>query len=255
MNVSMIGMSVLKFLSEIERVAANFQGKGWGSDTTLKEVRAIKKILGREKVRLVVDIGGNQGDYSKIVLKNFPGTKLFIFEPDNMSFKKLKERFKGNAQVFIENLAVSNHTGEVPFYTNQAGSTLGSLYNRRVSHLNITFNETQKAKCIKFEKFWSEKLQEKTVDLCKIDIEGHELEALQGFGNALQHIKTIQFEFGKCNIDSRTYFQDFWYFFKENGFEIHRITALGPKKIHRYNELDEFFLTTNYIAKNVHSIV
>jgi hypothetical protein len=76
---------------------------------------------------------------------------------------------------------------------------------------------------------------------------------LDGFGKAVQATNIFQFEFGGCNIDSRTYFQDFWYFFKENNFVIHRITPFGLEKIERYRESDEFFSTTNYIAANCHN--
>ena len=86
--------------------------------------------------------------------------------------------------------------------------------------------------------------------MVKIDVEGHELTALKGFGNALNATRVLQFEFGGCNIDTRTYFQDFWYFFKGQDFEIYRITPVGAEKITRYNERDEFFSTTNYIAVN-----
>lgn len=37
-------------------------------------------------------------------------------------------------------------------------------------------------------------------------------------------IDRVTFEFGGCNIDTRTYFQDYWYFFKTFGFRVFRIT-------------------------------
>jgi len=86
--------------------------------------------------------------------------------------------------------------------------------------------------------------------MVKLDIEGHELTALEGFGDALTATKALQFEFGGCNIDTRTYFRDFWYFFKERNFDIYRITPLGAEKMTRYKQNDEYFLTTNFIAAN-----
>jgi hypothetical protein len=83
-----------------------------------------------------------------------------------------------------------------------------------------------------------------------MDIEGNELSALRGFGKALQVTKVLQFEFGGCNIDTRTFFQDFWYFFKENNFDIYRITPFGSDPILQYTELDECFTIANYIAVN-----
>jgi len=63
------------------------------------------------------------------------------------------------------------------------------------------------------------------------------------------HMDVIQFEFGGCNIDTRIFFQDFWYFFKNNNFEIYRITPFGAAHKECYREFEECFLTTNYLAR------
>jgi len=74
------------------------------------------------------------------------------------------------------------------------------------------------------------------------------LSVLRGMGEALHHIKVIQFEFGGCNIDTRTFFQDFWYFFTERNFQLFRICPVGLIEIKKYKELDERFSTTHYLA-------
>ena len=50
----------------------------------------------------------------------------------------------------------------------------------------------------------------------KMDIEGHEPFALRGAKNSLQKglFRYIQFEYGGCNIDSRTYLKDFYDIFQ-----------------------------------------
>ena len=58
----------------------------------------------------------------------------------------------------------------------------------------------------------------------------------------------MQFEFGGCNIDTRTYLRDFWYFFTERGFRVHRIGPRARREMRQYHEIDEFFVTTNLIA-------
>ena len=59
----------------------------------------------------------------------------------------------------------------------------------------------------------------------------------------------VTFEFGGCNIDTRTYFQDFWYFFKDKNMLIYRILPHNRLyKILSYNEMYEQFTTTNYLA-------
>lgn len=76
------------------------------------------------------------------------------------------------------------------------------------------------------------------------------MNVLDGIGDRIKNIKVIQFEFGGCNIDTRTYFQDYWYFFKKNDFSIYRITPLGNMFIEKYREKDERFITTNFICIN-----
>jgi hypothetical protein len=51
--------------------------------------------------------------------------------------------------------------------------------------------------------------------ILKLDVEGHELSVLTGGKEMLKKIQLVQFEFGGSNIDARTYFQDFWYFFAD----------------------------------------
>jgi hypothetical protein len=59
----------------------------------------------------------------------------------------------------------------------------------------------------------------------------------------------VMFEFGGCNIDTRTYFQDFFYFFKKHDMSIYRITPSGFfHPIPKYLEELEQFRTTNFLA-------
>jgi hypothetical protein len=103
---------------------------------------------------------------------------------------------------------------------------------------------------IRFEDYWTERLGRRDLDIVKIDIEGHELAALDGFGDAILATRVLQFEFGGSNIDTRTYFQDFWYFFRRFEFDLYRITPFGLAYVDRYREVDETFLVTNYVAVN-----
>ena len=62
---------------------------------------------------------------------------------------------------------------------------------------------------VRIEDYWKSELNKKHIDIVKIDIEGREIAALTGFGEAINAASIIQFEYGECNIDTRTYFQDF----------------------------------------------
>ncbi|MBU2980657.1 FkbM family methyltransferase [Lentibacter algarum] len=86
------------------------------------------------------------------------------------------------------------------------------------------------------------------VDVLKLDVEGHELEVLQGANSVLERCSAVQFEFGRCNIDTRTFFRDFFQFFAARGFQLYRISPLGPIRLAGYREHLESYMTCNFIA-------
>lgn len=240
---------LFKILSLLERTAAYAQGKGYGSATIRREVNQLQGLLGRQP-KLAIDIGGNIGNYTAELRRRNPTLEIHIFEPSGTNIEILKERFKKDSLIRLAPLALSDETGSAILFANKPGSGLGSLTKRNLDHFNISFESKETISTIRFEDYWRTQLQSRQLDLIKVDIEGHELAALKGFGDALDATRVLQFEFGGCNIDTRTYFQDFWYFFKEKNFEIYRISPLGAENIERYRESDEYFSTANYIAVN-----
>jgi FkbM family methyltransferase len=230
-------------------MSAYAQGKGFGVASIGREVEFVRQGLARP-ARLAVDIGGNVGDYTAELRRTTPGLEIHIFEPSRANLVRLRERFGSDAHIALAPYAVSDKTGEASLFSDRPGSGLGSLAHRRLDHFNIDFNYSETVQTVRFEEYWLERLGRRPIDIVKFDIEGHELAALTGMGGALAASGVIQFEFGGCNIDTRTYFQDFWYFFQANGFDLYRMTPFGLQRIERYSEGDEFFSTTNYLAVN-----
>ncbi len=85
-------------------------------------------------------------------------------------------------------------------------------------------------------------------NVLKMDVEGHELEVLLGSTQLLDNIEIIQFEMGGTNISSRTYFLDFWLFFRDKPFNLYRVGPRGLHRIDSYSEIDEIFLITTFFA-------
>ena len=239
-----------KLLTLIELIIARLQGKGWGSGSIKKEFAFASSLFDKAPL-LCVDIGGNKGLYTAEILSNFPQCKVIVFEPSISNSNLLKSKFLKNDNVIVEQKAVSNIVGEKTLYSDRDGSGLASLTKRRLEHFDISFDHSEKVPLIRFEDYWKSELGSANIDFVKLDIEGHELDALNGFGEAMKSINIIQFEFGGCNIDTRTFWQDFWYFFAENHFHLYRITPFGKIKITKYREIDEFFSTTNFLAKKI----
>ena len=230
-------------------MCAHIQGKGYGSSTIVSEVSQAMKLL-KSNAKLVIDIGGNIGNYTSQIRKLCPDTEIHIFEPSSFNYNILQEKFRNDPNIYLINSALSNLDGFLTLYFDVPGSGSSSLVKRNLDHLNVKFELHETVKVSKFSDYWINNLNNQIIDLVKIDVEGFELETLKGFGEVLFNTKLIQFEFGGCNIDTRTYFQDFWYFFNDKNFEIYRITPFGLQFISKYGEMDEFFSTTNYLALN-----
>lgn len=236
-------------LNSIEQLSASKQGKGWGSGTIREEVNCCISLLSKVP-STIIDIGANKGMYTEELLKRYPESDYFLFEPSAVNLHILQQKFGRHKNIRIFQEAVSNSTGNAKLFSDEEGSGLASLTKRKLDHFGIDMNLEQSIRTIRLDEFLNSNLPAQLIDYVKIDIEGHELDALNGMGERIKDIKIIQFEFGGCNIDTRTFFQDFWYFFKDNNFRIYRITPTGSNPIPTYRELDEFFSTTNYIAVN-----
>lgn len=245
-----------KFLSFVEILSSMLQGKGWGSNTIKHEVSACLSIL-KSTPKILIDIGAHEGIYTQEVRKKVDKIECHLFEPSTSNIKILNQKFLNDIdKVSINNFALSNKKTNAILFSNTPGSGIGSLTKRKLDHFkrlesrgyDWEMNIEEQVSLIRFDEYWTNKDQ--TIDYVKIDVEGHELDVLEGFGDLINKIKLIQFEFGGCNIDTRTFFQDFWYFFRDKNFLLYRISPRGCRLIKFYTPREENFMTSNYVAIN-----
>lgn len=222
------------------------QGKGWGAITIKYEINNCLRLI-KKKPEIFIDIGANKGFYTNYLLQKVPNIECHLFEPSSENFKILNDKFP-NDNISINKCALSNVNSKTELYSDYSGSGLASLTKRRLDHFGIKMSHKEEVSLVRFDSYWQN--ANLIIDYVKIDVEGHELDVLKGFGEIINNVRLIQFEFGGCNIDTRTYFQDFWYFFSKSNFKLYRINPRGVERIEKYSENDECFLTTNYIAIN-----
>jgi FkbM family methyltransferase len=245
-------------LEILENEIAQELGKGWGSSTVTLEVEALKNLAEQFEIQIrgAIDVGANVGDWSIAFINSFPGIQIYSYEPQVTAFEKLRETFE---KLNLENIhavraaLVPNSTGEVTLFKDIDGSGLASMYPRRLEHFDIEFSLVEIVPTQSFSDV-AKSVDNQKVNVLKLDIEGGELYLLEAiFDESDFEFDLIQFEFGGCNIDSRTFFQDFWYLFHKRGYEIYRITPSGLYRLDRYLESYETFKTTNFIAVKVSS--
>ena len=236
---------------KISYASAYAAGKGSGSASLDAEViAACRSMPGNNLV--VFDIGANEGGWTAELLRRAGDrvSMIYQFEPSPHNIDLLTKKFSGNAHVTLVPYAVSDTRGEADLFSDVPGSGMASLHKRKLDHFGISFDQSSRVSMVTIDEMVA-KYSLCTIDFLKMDIEGHELAALKGAEESLKKgiIAALSFEFGGCNIDSRTFFQDYWYLLTGLGYAIFRIMPNGSAfPITRYRETLEYFLTTNYIA-------
>jgi FkbM family methyltransferase len=235
-----------------ETGSAILQGKGAGSGWDIdREVRAHLRFFSERRRPVLFDIGANRGEWSYAMARHFKDeVELWMFEPQEAcrgDLDGLASRGIGT----LTQVAVGEVEGVADFFT--PGGTAGnaSLHPRRDTFFSKTIFERQCVKVITLDGFMKINGIEK-IDFLKMDIEGHELAALRGAKEALEKraINTLSFEFGSGNINSRTFFHDFWDLLTGYGYTIYRILPSGSVfRITEYDEDLEYFRgVSNYVA-------
>jgi len=238
-------------LSELVELEAKRKlGKLGGGESIALEVKTAANFLTHllgEGDFVFFDVGANVGNYSFEFMKLFPNVKVVAFEPGKAAHETLQNRFSGKTKVILENSALGSSIGNAELFFDLEGSGLASLTKRNLDHIAVAFKKSEVINITTAEN-WIETNQ-MSPSFVKIDVEGHELDVLKGFGNYLSGIPLIQFEFGGCNIDTQTFFKDFWILLSPH-FDLYRIAPHGAIRISNYSENEESFMTSNILAVN-----
>lgn len=222
-----------------------------GEETPLKLLKA--KSASPDEKLCVFDVGANQGQYLASVLQELSPHPLSVhsFEPSAATFAVLKERFGANPSVFLNPIGLGERPGEFELFSNREGSPLASLTRLQDDYLGITFTHSESVQIHTLDSYCAAN-GIRAIDLLKIDVEGHELDVLRGGSNMFSQgrIRLVTFEFGACNVDTRTFVRDFWKFFQQHSIKsFYRIMPSGRLfPIDSYSTNLEIFRCTNFLV-------
>jgi len=138
------------------------------------ECRFVYEALGaRFSKGVMIDVGAHVG--SSLIAFAKSGWNIWAFEPDPQNRQKLNERVKNRSNVCVINKAVSDNVkSNVAFYSSDVSTGISGLTAFHESH-----EESVRIETTTLDKFISEHgLTE--VDFLKIDVEGHEMDVLNG---------------------------------------------------------------------------
>ena len=223
------------------------KGSGVGWDMS-HEIDAARAHVHRANP-VVFDVGANVGEWTRQFLSAVPEATVFLFEPSPDCRREIGKHAFTRAEVVP--CAVGDRPGKAVLHVSSAFDHSASLHAREDSYCVGTEYHPVEVEVVALDDF-IETRGIPFVDFLKMDIEGHELFALRGARRALESgkIGALSFEFGTANVNSRTFFRDFWQLLTTAGFQIWRITPGGRElRVEEYYEDYEYFRSvSNYVA-------
>lgn len=201
----------------------------------------------------VVDVGANIGQFAfAAAITLDAGARIHSLEPSARAFQILEANIAARGltdRIEAVRLGLGMEAGPARLYSSSPGASIASLHDlyNPLRPFSPAFSEMIELTTL--DRFCAERNIDR-IDYLKLDIEGHELFALQGAARMLteQRIRFIQFEFGEANIDSRTYLRDFHRLLGPNSVW-HRIVSDGLRLVPAYSAELEVFATINYLVE------
>ena len=146
--------------------------------------------------RTVLDLGANIGLASAWFRERYPDARVIAVEPDPATFSKLERNLGGDDGVTLVNLAVSSTSGEVALFRPAGYSVGSSLRASGGSQAGAA-----RIRACTLDELWAE-LGLEGLDLLKLDVEGAELDVLDGFSH-LGSVRAIVGEAHPPLLDGR----------------------------------------------------
>lgn len=246
---------LFKSLHTASIIGLNYDNADIATNGELIFLKKLTKQWQKEqKEQLVLfDVGANIGEYTLFLNDTFDAfeTQIFAFEPAHKTYNTLAANVKEFSNIKPVRYGLSSSTNSATLFSSVEGDTLASLYQRDIIKSNTnTVLQEERVDLITLDEFCATNGID-TIDLLKIDVEGNELQVLEGAANMLSKgkINCIQFEFGGTAIDSRIYLKDFKDLFEKYDLQFGRILRDFELPISEYSEHLEVFHYSNFFAK------
>ena len=195
-----------------------------------KLARSISKSSLVIENSVIFDVGANRGQSIRFFLKLFPQCTIYGFEPSRSVFPILRDKFSGNPNIKLFELALGSASGKSVFFEHPLDETStlsppdsNSNWQKTKNRLLFIGKDHQFIQTIvtvtTVDEFYESNNLSK-IDLLKIDVEGFEYDVLRGATNTLTKgaIRTIQIErhVDDLRLDRTSEIRDF---LKAFGFE------------------------------------
>jgi len=184
----------------------------------------------KDKINIIFDVGCRASS----VFTEFEG-EVHYFDPVSGFIEDLKGQANSNKSSYFNNFGLGNEDKEMYYYPRYE-----SFYDRIVSCHESDDSNKVLLKIKKGKDYVIEK-NIRNIDFLKIDTEGYELNVLQGFGDFLENVKIIQFEYGGTFLDNNVKLIEVINYLHQRGFyKFSYITTYGTELISDFTDHYEY---------------
>lgn len=210
-------------------------------------MKKLNHLIGGRGV--ILDIGANVGDWSLMLRKAGYSNEIWAFDPmkRNLDQYDLALKYFGNYKTF--QVALASRAESRKFFSNLDVSLSGldSLFDMAaIGYFQQTKETTIKTRTLDS---YSSLLKNKDVCFIKIDVEGSEIDVLNGSDSVLRSgVSFVQFEFGHAARANRTLLYDLIKLLEKYFFTIYLIKQKSVEKVVYSPSLENQFSCANFLA-------
>jgi len=215
------------------------------ADGTVNGEWRLLDVAGRAGARCVFDVGANHGSWAEAALDKIPTAVVHAFEIVPSTREALVASVGRSSHVVIADCGLAAETGFVDIWLDENHDDVASMVGRRPGGAEGT---TVRCSVVTGDEYAFENGLE-TIDLLKIDVEGAELQVLEGFAGMLAEgrIGAIQFEFTGWAAVAGIWLRDYYQLLEPLGYEIGKIYPTYVEW-REYHPSHEIFVRANFLA-------
>ena len=138
-------------------------------------LRDVHVLLAKNRPVTLFDVGANVGQTVAALLETFAQPRIYAFEPSPATFKALAATHGDNDCICLENIALGEQDGVLPFHVTKACNLNDSILEPRwQAHAQIVPVQVKS-----LDRYCQDREIE-AIDYLKIDVQGYDLAVLRG---------------------------------------------------------------------------
>lgn len=188
--------------------------------------RDVRRILQPREVEVVLDVGANTGQTAALFLREFPRATIHSFEPNPAAYAQLAETMAKHRRAVLYQIALGARSGRAEMHLTQSSLTSSLLAISHDAAALLGRGGTPAGRVeveVRALDDFSQTHGLRQIDLLKLDVQGFEVELLNGARQMLceRRIALVMTEVNFVKLyEGQAFFEDVYARLKQDGFRL-----------------------------------